>query len=539
MTTESPTSWPKGALLLLAAALLVAALVPLLFTDAPQDDAYITYRYAENWANGDGFVFNAGEEPVEGYTNFLWTLIIGIGIRLGIDPQLLAPHLGLLATIGAAWLTALLARRLGAGPWLAALAALLMAVRPGITVHGMGGLETPLFMLLLLASVYPRTRFERTSRDNVLSGTCLGLAALTRPEGMLLYGLLELADLAAALRMRAGFGSWFAGVLRRGIPFALIVGVHMAWRVTTYGDWVPNTFHAKVAGGDAVWAAGYAYSRDAVLSLGLILVVVPYLVAGMTAGRRARLTCLWITTVYLAYVGYVGGDYIPGFRFLLPIMPLWCALAAASLEIVGRRLNGARGALGAGVLLVALGGFYTAHDFQTHGFWPQQDRRHRELVAAGKKLGEILPPDAWLAATAAGRVPYFADRRCVDMMGLSDRHIAAQPAKVGDTLELAGHLKGDGAYVIDRQPDAIAFLRLIVRPTPLTNQPNWPQATRRQAFSISEREIAAMPRFRKEYRLYSLPLPEVDAWLNLFARPGVLDADALPGLIETDWPAPN
>ena len=131
-------------------------------------------------------------------------------------------------------MTALLARRLGAGPWLAALAALLMAVRPGITVHGMGGLETPLFMLLLLASIYTRTRAERTPRDDVVSGLCLGLAALTRPEGMLLFGLLELADVFAACVRRSGFGPWFMGVVRRGIPFVLIVGVHMAWRVNTY-----------------------------------------------------------------------------------------------------------------------------------------------------------------------------------------------------------------------------------------------------------------------------------------------------------------
>jgi hypothetical protein len=125
------------------------------------------------------------------------------------------------------------------------------------------------------------------------------------------------------------------------------------------------------------------------------------------------------------------------------------------------------------------------------------------------------------------------------MMGLSDRHIARQPAKVGDTLELAGHLKGDGAYVLERQPDAIAFLRLVVLAGPLSKQPNWPAITRKQAFSISESEIATMPRFRRDYRLYSLPLPEVNAWLNLFARPGTLDAEALPGLIEADWPAPN
>ena len=36
------------------------------------DDAFISFRYAENWVSGHGPVYNAGER-VEGYTNFLWT----------------------------------------------------------------------------------------------------------------------------------------------------------------------------------------------------------------------------------------------------------------------------------------------------------------------------------------------------------------------------------------------------------------------------------------------------------------------------------
>jgi hypothetical protein len=57
-------------------------------------------------------VFNPGEEPVEGYTNFLWTVIIAAGMELGISPEWLGPALGLLSTVLAALLTALI---VGAG----------------------------------------------------------------------------------------------------------------------------------------------------------------------------------------------------------------------------------------------------------------------------------------------------------------------------------------------------------------------------------------------------------------------------------------
>ncbi|MFQ5608360.1 MAG: hypothetical protein ACE5GA_10465, partial [Candidatus Zixiibacteriota bacterium] len=59
------------------------------------DDAFISFRYAKNLADGLGLVFNAGEY-VEGYTNFLWTLIMTLGLRANIDPVALSETLGLM-----------------------------------------------------------------------------------------------------------------------------------------------------------------------------------------------------------------------------------------------------------------------------------------------------------------------------------------------------------------------------------------------------------------------------------------------------------
>ena len=50
------------------------------------DDAFISFRYAENLVRGLGLVYNAGER-VEGYSNFLWTLGTALGMRLGVDPE--------------------------------------------------------------------------------------------------------------------------------------------------------------------------------------------------------------------------------------------------------------------------------------------------------------------------------------------------------------------------------------------------------------------------------------------------------------------
>ena len=59
------------------------------------DDAFISFVYARNFANGAGLVWNG--ERVEGYTNFLWTLLLGLGMKAGVAPERGSVLLGLLA----------------------------------------------------------------------------------------------------------------------------------------------------------------------------------------------------------------------------------------------------------------------------------------------------------------------------------------------------------------------------------------------------------------------------------------------------------
>ena len=66
------------------------------------DDAFISLRYARHLATGEGLAFNAGE-PLEGYTNFLWTVMLAIPHLGGWDAELFAKAVGcgfMLATVG-------------------------------------------------------------------------------------------------------------------------------------------------------------------------------------------------------------------------------------------------------------------------------------------------------------------------------------------------------------------------------------------------------------------------------------------------------
>ena len=63
------------------------------------DDAFITFRYAENLAAGHGPVYNLGER-VEGYTTFSWMALLAGARVLGFDVLLASKVLGALVSMG-------------------------------------------------------------------------------------------------------------------------------------------------------------------------------------------------------------------------------------------------------------------------------------------------------------------------------------------------------------------------------------------------------------------------------------------------------
>lgn len=59
------------------------------------DDAYVTYRYAQNVASGHGFVFNPGESPTLGTSAPLYAALLAAGALLGMDIPPLSIALGI------------------------------------------------------------------------------------------------------------------------------------------------------------------------------------------------------------------------------------------------------------------------------------------------------------------------------------------------------------------------------------------------------------------------------------------------------------
>lgn len=342
---EPRTSTSTSSLALIAVVVLVGVAQALRLSWTC-DDAFISYRYAENLVNGLGLVYNAGEH-VEGYTNFLWTMLIALGLKLGFEPERwsigwgIAFYAGTIVLLG--WRSIARGRLAGLSQAIP-VAAIAAVVHEDWSAHATSGLETSMFVFLVLAGFLLTVKCVGRPKGLVMAGATFGLAALTRPDGAL-FGVLTGAWLLSQHRNR------WSSALGFGAAFLIVVAPFLLWRHSYYGDWVPNTFYAKSA--DLPWVSqGSIYAQLYFLKYGVLLagpVLVglvailaararPGFVTGVDATWRSEaLLAPLLAVAHTAYVIRVGGDFMYA-RMLLPATPLlFVLLEMCIVACCGRR----------------------------------------------------------------------------------------------------------------------------------------------------------------------------------------------------------
>ncbi len=310
------------------------------------DDAFISFRYARNLVEGHGLVFNRGEF-VEGYTNFLWVLeLAALWKLLGLEPPSAAPTLSLLATAGTFAVVLALAVRTHLAErkrWIAWMAAGLLATSATFAVWTTSGLETRQFTLFTvlgaaLFCAWRRDRVDARGRGGLLVAGSLAFAAaeLTRPEGLLLGGCAIawfVVDASFARRLRPG------DLLRAVLPFAAIVGAHYLWRHQYYGEWLPNTYHAKHV--RPWYDSGRSYLACAALETGAYLWLPLALCACVHRFKRTarldHLLAFFLIVPHALYLARIGGDHFE-YRPLDFYWPLLAVPVAEGLWVLGAGL---------------------------------------------------------------------------------------------------------------------------------------------------------------------------------------------------------
>jgi hypothetical protein len=496
----------KSIYLFAAACLVIVFLILVISNSFLCDDAFITFRFSKNLANGFGPVYNIGER-VEGYTNFLWMILMALVAKLGGSPLLWSRLLA--ACFSSATLILFLYcvhRDSYRNKFIGFIFVLFLAFSSPFIVWSSGGLETAAFSFFIFAAILSFTESIKGNNGRVLilSSILFSLSSLTRPEGVLAF-CLALGFLLAALVLAKTSP---AQVLKFVWPFIVLYGVYFIWRFSYYGKMFPNTFYIKEPS-SLLLPLGIQYYKRFLIGCPIWIPLIPALIAGIRARLRGLLLGDYFIAafflVYSCYVIYIGGDFMDLWRFIMPLLaPFFLALYHLGSYLADNRLSRYKAvAFTTAFVVFAAANINSinnslaiSYDYNVDSIGALRNYV-KQWSSVGKLIREIGNPSDTIAVTAAGIIPYYTDMYTIDMYGLE----AADLSKYGhlEHFTRPGHrMTISLKYLYDNKPHY-----MIAHPLITEGQPRY--------FPYSQAQDL-YPVLLKEYSAVSIALPDIPGY---------------------------
>jgi arabinofuranosyltransferase len=454
-----------------------------------QDDSYITYRYVKNFTEGSGLVFNIGDR-VEGYTCFLWVMLLALIKELGFNFISASQTIGIISSLLTLFFIYKISSEIfskDTNPYYSIsfnLIAVILTLSNGAFAYwSISGMESALFSFLSTFAIYLYLKENKRKMTAVpYSSIVFLLASLTRPEGNLIFALTIVHKIIITVKNKEHTSKEGEAVKKYKLllskqnllwaaMYILPAVVYMLWRYSYYGYWLPNTFYAKTGFSFEYLKTGADYFWDFAQIYGLYGILIAFIL--YTLGSKERfyeyLYLVMIFFVFSLYIILVGGDVLRPTRFFMPVIPVFYILVQEALH----RLVSGTGKkysisylLPVSVLLVFLFGYYT---FSSQN---EQIKKYSELenglVEKMRIAGEWMKSKSaaagrtlTVAATTIGAFSYFSETDLIDMLGLTDKVIAHDPKpipEISSKTEIGWkerHYNVD--YVLSRKPDYIYF----------------------------------------------------------------------------------
>ncbi|MBS2022127.1 MAG: hypothetical protein JST92_06925 [Deltaproteobacteria bacterium] len=434
-----------------AATLVLAAIALWPYRHFAGDDAYISFRFAQNFASGAGFSFNPGV-PTYGSTSPLWVFLLALGSKLGLD-LLTASHLldAIFIALTLGVFTKLCDRLIVSVPLRWAACALLI-LDPWFVHWAMSGMENPAALFLVSVALWARLEARTIPSRGWWAAIACGVGMLVRPE-------------FAALTLLVCVDTWIfekqRGLLRAIGAGLLVCALYLPWLVyaqRSFGSIVPNTVSAKTGAGRAMAAYGVlrafaSFYLFEAAGLALLLVLSAKAIVARLRTRAALER--WFPVLgwsLLLPAFYVAGSAPVSARYVMFGLPAFLLVGVKSWDLLLRepRLVKPRVVVAALVaaslaLVVAVQARYCWYISR----WPRG--MDPNMVAIGDLLRARAAPTDLLATDQIGVVGFVSGLRVLDMAAL------VSPELRGITR------KGDGSPLLEavraRQPQWVLLAR--------------------------------------------------------------------------------
>jgi arabinofuranosyltransferase len=385
------------------------------------DDAYIIYRYAKNLAHNKGLVWNVSEDPVEGYTSFLWVILNSLAIRFHLSPAIFSKIVSSLSALAIIWILVFISKN--ANWWLEIIFIGAIALCPFFAFLAMQGMETIFVaLLLLIAALLSIVIISRPSKKNIfyIYGIML-LCFLTRPDTAifsfgLLVGLIIMFLLNRDYKIIRVF-------LLIGIIFVIIGSIYMIWRISYFGYFFPNTFYIKVAvSGKIIKSKGIRYVKIFINDAFLPHL---FLIAFLMGRKFVKEKILKTMPIFLGCTFFILYLFtikpIQGFfgRFIFPIYPAFLLAILYYFSSLNPKLFVIRRKWLALAVVMLFSLFTLRHIPST--LVVKKLRTQCDRVLVGKKLAAL---NGTMLVSESGALPYYSDWKAVDIDGLNSEEIA-------------------------------------------------------------------------------------------------------------------
>jgi hypothetical protein len=402
------------------------------------DDAGISFAYARNLANGDGLTSWPGEKPVEGFSNFLWTIIVALLHILKIFNPLTTPKILGFVFMATSFILIqqMLLKLTGQQIW-GLIANIFIATNAPIVIWCNSGLENSLYIFLVLLLIYQIIFLERPGlqRSFFLAVICF-LLSITRPDGCLYFFAFPAFMLISRERSRKKTKD----LMLFAIIFLLFYAGFLSFRYLYFGDWVPSPYHVKY---QHLWSQTNIWDKMNYLSFAIggrwgkflflsILIFIPFLKPKQQLLKKAWKTViiLWILATFNFFL--LPADWMAELRFASIFIVLSYLLLILELYIFtttyAERSDLKKIVSGCAVVLLMA---YSSYHFyiRTNDFlkdptipfslvkktYPDQFNQVSQQLSLGNAT--LLVPDV-------GATLYYSDIRVYDAAGLCDRKIA-------------------------------------------------------------------------------------------------------------------
>ena len=428
---------------------LILLLFQLLFWNFTIDDAFISFRYAKNLFLDQEMVFNIGEAPVEGYSNFLWVLWMMLSFVLNIEIVFFSKISGLIFCHLSVLILYKLAFRISKSKDSSSLIILFYVLTPNIALWSVGGLETSLFSCLLLASVYffILDISVRKNRIIKLSPFSFLLLSLTRHEGAVLFAFTLIFFLYLLIKSKEiNINRRILLLFCYGGTFMITYAPYFLWRIAYYNNILPHTFVAKQTGFELLlFIERLIFYLPLLIFLlpSLFLIVFYYIKRSNYRIKEAIHQYIILLTLSLSIIILFLTSWMPGFRFTVPLIPLVYLLLPKSLNflLTTYRNKFKLSILSKNFKFITVTIICALNFSQIFTFYPFVDLYGAGIkecnIVLGKWINENSLSNSSLAVWDAGAIPFYSNVRTIDIYpnSLQDLHLYNNPEDADYILE--------------------------------------------------------------------------------------------------------